>query len=252
MRQIFAYDTLAQHDAMQQITMQLMEKLTHYEARLRTDFELHDAPNTIIWSSAHDAMNVFSNVPVPAYTNERGIFMTPSVDEWRDFYRQMLAAEPIQHHPHYEDVRQFFESLTVDDVCCIVAHELTHHIELFPDDFDDARESGIWFEEGMCEYLSQRLTLSDARYNEQYRITHMLVDMISSIYPPQSLDSFGVATYEHTSLAAIMQHYWRSHIAVHTLVEQHYDGDARAALAAYNDWHHAGRTVPLTQFFHVQ
>ena len=41
-----------------------------------------------------------------------------------------------------------------DHVFCVLAHELTNHIELFPDEFEDERYDSIWFEEGMCEYMS--------------------------------------------------------------------------------------------------
>jgi len=44
----------------------------------------------------------------------------------------------------------------------IVAHELTHHSDLFLDEFDDEGAGGIWFEEGICNYLSRKMTLVES------------------------------------------------------------------------------------------
>lgn len=42
--------------------------------------------------------------------------------------------------------------MKVENILIILANEPPRHIELFLDDFDN-NESGLWFEESMCEYL---------------------------------------------------------------------------------------------------
>lgn len=237
------------HDIAAQLDIkELQQRLQQYEAMLQRDFQLVDRPKAVVWTSAELATTVFSSVPVPAYTNRDLIYMTPRVDEWRAFYIAMLEAEHVLYDDALIEVKAHYEQLTIDDVFCVLAHELTHHIDLFPDEFDEERHDSIWFEEGMCEYLSQRLTLTDAQYNEHRRIEALLIDYFMPIYG-KPLDHFGMHTYEQTSLAAIMLNYWRSAVAIHHIVEQH-DGDIFTVFARYNEWCQSG-DVPLTTFFDV-
>lgn len=135
---------------------------------------------------------------------------------------------------------------------CILAHELTHHIELFPDEFEDERNNSIWFEEGMCEYLSQRMTLSEQRYNELRKNENLLIKLFKPKYGGFSLDDFGAGSYHQTSLASIMLNYWRSTAAIHFLVECRYEGDVKKVFSKYEEWHEKGRQQPLTEYFGVE
>lgn len=58
---------------------------------------------------------------------------------------------------HYPEIEKFYGDLSENQLFTIVGHELTHHLDLFIDD----REDGIWFEEGMCDYLSGNFMLSE-------------------------------------------------------------------------------------------
>lgn len=63
-------------------------------------------------------------------------------------------------------MQKFYESYSENQVFIILAHELTHHSDLFLDEFDDEREDSIWFEEGMCFYLPRKILLSEKEFNE--------------------------------------------------------------------------------------
>ena len=132
----------------------------------------------------------------------------------------------------------------------ILAHELTHHIDLFPDEFDDERHDSIWFEEGMCEYLPRKYLFTDEEFKQFVNIERKLVEVFENRYGGHSLDDFGAKSYEG-SLTSIMYDYWRSFLAVKQLVDQH-NGKVRAVLDQYNEWHQSGRQMPLKEYFSIK
>ncbi|OCS86677.1 hypothetical protein [Caryophanon tenue] len=123
---------------------------------------------------------------------------------------------------------------------------------MFYDEFDDERHTSIWFEEGMCEYLSQKWTLAAEVYDQKRAMDALLIAHFTPYYGMFSLDDFGINSYQTPSLAAIMLNYWRSAAAVHHLVEARYHGDVHRVFAEYVAWHNGGRQQPLTQFFGVE
>lgn len=250
-KQIFAVETKAEYERYVEDTEQLMKKFVQYESFLKENFDLNDMPKSIVWTSSENATTVFSNVPVPAYTNKHTIYMTPSVLEWRAFYLSQLENEELPEDVNIEEVKQYFETITIDHVFCILAHELTHHIDLFPDEFDDDRTDGIWFEEGMCEYLSQKFTLTQAQYEELRAIDNSMIKLFKPKYGQFSIDQFGKGSYEHNSLAAIMLNYWRSAAAIHHLVEERYEGNVKQVFDLYHEWYANGCKEKLTDYFGV-
>lgn len=250
MKQIFAFESMKEYESNAHAIQVLLGKLEQYKERLVHEFELKVLPKTIVWTTSENATTVFSKVPVPAYTNEETIFMSPSVDEWRRFYVSQLEGEGIANND-IAYLKRYFQSITIDHVFCILAHELTHHIELFPDEFEDERNDSIWFEEGMCEYLSQKLTLSEEQYQELRKIDNLMIEIFKPKYGDFSLDAFGSGSYHQTSLAAIMLNYWRSAAAIHYLVEDCYGGDVMKVFRLYHEWQAKGREQPLTAFFGV-
>lgn len=251
MKQIFAYNSVRDYEHHAQEITYLMDKLKEYKQILVQDFQLKELPKTIVWTSAENATTVFSTVPVPAYTNETTIYLSPSVDEWRAFYLSQLEGETLPNDAHVEMIRHYFQSITLDDVFCILAHELTHHIDLFPDEFDEERHNNIWFEEGMCEYLSQKLTLSDEQFQQMRQIDDAMIALFKPMYGHFSLDDFGMSSYTTSSLAALMLNYYRSKSAVQYLVEVRHEGNIDEVFRLYKQWHDAGQQQPLTAFFNV-
>lgn len=251
-KQIFAFDSMAEYENHATAINILNEKLEQYKERLVKDFDLKILPKNIVWTSSQNAMTVFSNVPVPAYTNEETIFMSPSVEDWQAFYLSQLEGEGLTNNDCVTYIKEYFQTITIDHVFCVLAHELTHHIELFPDDFDDERNNSIWFEEGMCEYLSQKLTLTPAQFNEAKKIDNLMLELFMPKYGHASLEDFGVGSYTASSIASIMLNYWRSNAAIWHLVEDEYNGDLMQVFNRYNEWHEQGRKKPLVDYFGVQ
>ena len=250
-KQIFAFETKEEYTRYADDIKRLMEKFQQYETFLKGNFQLIHMPKSIVWTSSELATTVFSNFPVPAFTNQHTIYITPIVEEWRAFYLSQLENELLPDETNSEELKQYFESITLDHVFCILAHELTHHIELFPDEFDDDRTDGIWFEEGMCEYLSQKFTLTQEQFDELRAVDNRMIALFKPKYGQFLIDQFGVGSYEHNSLAAIMLNYWRSAAAIHHLVEERYEGNVKHVFDLYHEWHVNGRKEKLTDYFGV-
>ena len=249
--QIFAFKTKVEYERYEADINYLVEKFQQYELFLKENFKLIHIPKSIVWTSSELATTVFSNHPVPAFTNQHTIYMTPSVEEWRTFYLHQLEDEMLPKEAEIEELKQYFESITNDDVFCILAHELTHHIELFPDEFDEDRTDGIWFEEGMCEYLSQKFTLTQERYDKLRAIDKKMIALLKPKYGQFSIDQFEMSSYEQNSLASIMLNYWRSAAAIHHLVEERYAGNVKHVFDLYHEWYINGRKEKLTDYFGV-
>ncbi|WP_332645871.1 hypothetical protein [Lysinibacillus sp. 54212] len=250
-KQIFAFEDLLEYERYADDIKLLNKKLAVYKELLINRFELVELPKSIVWTSSENATSVFSQVPVPAYTNRDLIFMSPSVKEWRDFYLSQLENEGLSDTEEVLYIKNYFQAITIDHVFCILAHELTHHIELFPDEFEDERGDSIWFEEGMCEYLSQKLTLTNEQFTELRTIDEHMIQLFKPKYGQFGLDHFGSGSYGHASLAAIMLNYWRSASAIQYLVEECYEGDVLKVFEKYQEWHANGRGQLLTDFFGV-
>lgn len=251
MKQIFAFESIEEYRDNADSIAILNNKFTQYKQRLINEFELKELPKTIVWTTSKNAMTVFSKKSVPAYTNKDTIFVAPNVEDWKEFYLSLLENERLPSSDVMRHIKQYFQSITIDDVFCVLAHELTHHIDLFLDEFEDERTDSIWFEEGMCEYLSQKLTLSEQQYNELRKVDHLMIEIFKPKYGDFSLDEFGTSSYNQISTAAIMLNYWRSAAAIHYLVEHCHSGDVMKVFKLYHEWHEKGRETSLTEFFGV-
>lgn len=92
--------------------------------------------------------------------------MSPDLNKWRKLFLGQLEKRdlPTVHH--------FYENFSENHLLIIMAHELTHHIDLFPDEFDE-REDSIWFEEGMCFYLPRKTLLSE-KNSRKYQVSSLI------------------------------------------------------------------------------
>lgn len=245
MKSIFAFERIEDYEEQKSNIEKLINKLNVYRSLLEKQFGLEELPQAIVWTSKEIATTILSNIPIPAFTNELKICISPSVDEWQELFLSQLENQ------QNEKVEKYYKSITLDHVFCVLAHEITHHIELFMDDFDDSRENSIWFEEGMCEYLSHKLTLSPQQFEEHIMMEHELIEMFKEKYGQHPLDKFGVESYNEPNLTAIMINYWRSSKAIRYIVEDCHGGDVHKVFSLYHEWDKSGKHVPLTEYFGV-
>jgi len=244
MKHVYAFETKSDYGKYEVMIEGFLARLKEYQMVLQQDYKLTDLPKGIVWTSAKNAMTLFSNLPIPAFTNKDLIYMSPDVKEWRELFLSQLDGKDIPY------IREFYETLTEDHVLTIVGHELTHHSDLFVDDFEDVREESIWFEEGMCEYLPRKFFLSDEEFYKVTSIEKELVNVFHEEYGNRSLDQFGSLSYTE-SLSSIMFDYWRSFLSVRYLVEERYENDVQQVFLEYRNWHESGRKVSLSEHFQI-
>ncbi|WP_181347892.1 hypothetical protein [Thalassobacillus sp. CUG 92003] len=244
MKHIFAFENGEAYHQHEAVVERFRERITEYQKILETDYELYDLPKGIVWTSEELATTFFSELPIPAFTNEDTIYFSPDLSAWRSLFLKQLEGKEVPK------IKSFYENLSENHVLTIVGHELTHHSDLFVDEFDEEREDSIWFEEGMCDYLSSKHLLSATEFEEITEVECELVDVFKDKYGDHSLDDFGATTYE-ASLTRIMFDYWRSFLAVKFLVEERYDHDINQVFNVFHRWHDEGRTQPLTEHFNL-
>lgn len=244
MKKILAFEKIEDYTRFESIIERLNKKLERYQQILEEKYALTDLPKGIVWTTQELATTVFSTVPIPAYTNKDIIYITPDLDAWRSLFVSQLEGNKLQ------DILNFYEDFSENDLLTILAHELTHHSDLFIDDFDDTREDAIWFEEGMCDYLARKTLLSETKFDEISKVESELVKVFENKYGGYSLDEFGSGSYQG-SLTSIMYNYCRSFLAVKYLVEVRANNDVTEVFKQYHQWHNEGRTVPLTQYFEL-
>lgn len=244
MKTIYSFESVKAYEKYQGITESFNKRLLDYQKVMEKGFALTELPKAFVWTSAELATTVFSEVPIPAFTNKDVIYMSPDLAEWRQLFLKQLDGKDLPH------IEQFYANYSENQLFTIAAHELTHHSDLFEDEFDVERDDSIWFEEGMCEYLPRKLLLSPSEFNEITAIESELVKVFTEDYGMRSLDEFGSASYLG-SLSSIMFDYWRSFLVVKELVEDQFDNDIQAVFEQYKRWHGDGRKMPLTVFFGV-
>lgn len=242
MRNIYAFESKEDYIKYEGMIERLSKKLEKYQKVMEEEFKLIEPPKGIVWTTEELATTVLSNVPIPAYTNKNIIYMSPDLLSWRKLFLKQLDGHKNRK------VEQFYENISENQLFTILAHELAHHSDLFLDEFDDEREDGIWFEEGMCDYLSRKMTLTETEFQEITEVDLELVEMFKEEYGKHSLDEFGSRSYQG-SLTSIMFNYWRSYLSVKYLVEVRANHDIKQVFNEYHNWDKEGRKVPLTEYF---
>lgn len=222
MEHIFAVRDAAQLRRYQEFVSRIQPRLDRYIDYLRENYSLGELPRAILWTDRETATKLLSDIPVPAYTNDYRVVVTPDFDVWRDIYLRQL--DGLEENSAVREIRSYYSHcLTQNHVLQILGHELAHHINLFE---DSDYESGIWFEEGMAEFISRQYFLTEEQFAQEAEINLQLVQLHMSRYGNHSLEEFGKETYQG-DYASIFFEYWRSFLAVSELVAD-CGGDIRA------------------------
>lgn len=245
MKKVYAFEQKSDFEKYQSIIDRLTLGLSEYQQILEEEFELKDKPKAVVWTTEELATTVFSEVPIPAYTNKDLIYMSPDIKTWQNIFEEQLDGKDLPM------VRQFYQKNTEMEMCIILAHELTHHSDLFLDDFDGNLEEGIWFEEGMCFYLPRKLLLNKNDFDQITNVETELYNAFKDEYQNHSLEEFGSSSYQGT-LPSIMFDYWRSYLTVKNLVEVRADNDIAAVFDDYHKWDSEGRKVTLSKYFGLE
>lgn len=247
MEHIYAVEAGKQLEAYQDFVSQIQVRLEKYITYLQDNYQVAFLPSTIVWTSRKIATTQISNIPIPAYTNDHRIVMCPETDAWRDIY--LTQIDGISGDAASE-IRNYYQTaLNHNHILQILGHELAHHSELFIDEVYDSSK-GIWFEEGMVEYISRRYFLTDEEFQREAYINRHLVFLYEEHHEAHPLQTFGESTYR-CDYAAIFYEYWRSFLAINYIIEQH-NGDIQAVFKSYRQWFDSRSELPLEQWFGIQ
>ena len=248
MKHVFAVDSAEKLRQYQQFVSEIQPELDDYIHFLSNEYAATDLPRAIVWTDSTTATSLISDIPIPAYTNEFRVVMCPEPDSWREVYLKQLDGLP--ESPARQALQDYYSSLSYHHVMQILGHELAHHSQWFLDEFSSDTSNGIWFEEGMAEYISRRYFLTEEEFNAEAHYNQQLVTMLNGVYGGHSLEDFGAATYEG-DYASIFFEYWRSFLAVNRLVDAH-GGNVRAVFAAYHHWARSGSGQTLSDWFQIR
>ena len=204
-----------QFAAFQDFVAKNSAKLQDYLTFLKDEFAVYDLPQAIIWSDFDSATQIIREIPVPAYTNDRRMVMTPELTVWKDLY--LLQLENYETSHQTQAIANHYQSLSENSLLQIVGHELAHWSEHFLDDFD-GYGAYIWFEEGMVEYISRKYFFTDEEFRVEKACNQSLVELFQKKHGWHSLNDFGTSTYQG-NYASIFYEYWRSFLTVDKLVE---------------------------------
>ena len=218
-------------------------KLQGYLAFLKDEFAVYDLPQAIIWSDFDSATQIIREIPVPAYTNDKRMVMTPELLVWKDLY--LLQLENYETSHQTRAIESHYKSLSGNSLLQIVGHELAHWSEHFSDDFD-GYGAYIWFEEGMAEYISRKYFFTDEEFRAEKAYNRSLVKLFQKKHGWHSLNDFGTSTYQG-NYASIFYEYWRSFLTVDKLVENL--GSVQAVFNSYHRWENTDKTLPLLDWF---
>lgn len=223
-------------------------RLNDYIFWLKSNFAVNELPNAILWTSGNTATNRISNIPIPAYTNDFRTVITSDLDTWRNIYLSQLNG--LDDCEAVRTIRSYYnDKLNHSHILQILGHELAHHSALFLEDFNSELSNGIWFEEGMVEYISRRFFLTAEEFDAEADINQLLVELLASRYGKHSLEKFGASTYEG-DYASIFFEYWRSFLAVKGLIDNA-QGCIHDVFQSYHEWNRAGTSQTLAQWFGI-
>ncbi|WP_079528363.1 hypothetical protein [Halobacillus hunanensis] len=201
-----------------------------------------DYPRGIVFHDLKSATELYSEIPLPAYTSRDLIHLSPLTEVWKGIFLSSTKGQDVTKAVEY------YSSLEQVDVAMIAAHELTHHADFFHDDFEGDEEN-MWFEEGMCEYIPRKLMLSEEKFKEITEVENLLIEAYKGDYGGYTLDQFGKAGYrkgESLDYAGDFYDYWRSAETVKTLVEEYCEGNLEELISFYQEWE---KGEPLHLFF---
>ncbi|MDO5755751.1 MAG: hypothetical protein Q4P28_05900 [Tissierellia bacterium] len=245
MKDVFAFESVEEYRNYEKSIDYLKTRLRKYQEFLEKNFKLYDCPNGIVWTTKEIGTSVLSDYPIPAFTNEQGIIFAVDEENWRKIFLDVVG-EDVPN-----GIKDFFKEIDGSYLLTILGHELTHHSDYFLDDFDVEQEDGIWFEEGMCDYIPRKFFLTKDEFQKTVQVERELVNFFQGKYGNHSLEEFGDSSYDG-SLTSIMYEYWRSFLSIVELVETVGKGDIHKVFQIYHQWDREGRILPLAKYFGLE
>ncbi|MCA0983127.1 hypothetical protein LCL89_03585 [Halobacillus yeomjeoni] len=220
---------------------QVLNALNEYIPKLEQLTKV-EQPRGMVFHDFSSATELYSEIPIPAYTSRDLIHLNPEPSVWKEIFFSTVVPEKMG------EVYDYYSETNVREVAMIAAHEWTHHAEFFHDDFEGDEEN-MWFEEGMCEYIPRTFMLDEQERVRLSRVEYELIQFYKSEFGEYPLVNFGQAGYRmgnNESFTAAFYDYWRSAWVVERLVEDYFDGSLTPLIQLYQSW---DQSQPLHDFF---
>ncbi|PFA69216.1 hypothetical protein CN378_04905 [Bacillus sp. AFS015802] len=222
--------------------LQLLEKLVQFSKALN-EVASFQSPRGIIFHDLASATQLYSTLPLPAYTSRDLIHITPLVETWKDIY--------ISTTNGVEVAKTYYTTLDMEDVAVIAAHELTHHVDFFHSDFEELDEENMWFEEGLCFYIPRKFILSEEKFNSIMNVESCLINKFKEKYGEYTLNLFGESAghSEELEYSSAFYDYWRSTAVVDLLIRNYCNGSVQTLIDIYKEWAGSSKESNLQTYF---
>lgn len=247
MKYMYTVYNQKEYNAYSQFVEKYRDKISRYIEYLKKDLDVIDLPEYIVFSNLDAGTNVYRKISIPAYTNDVRMVITPEISVWKDIYLTQL--DNYEDSSEVEYIKRYYDSIHENHILQLIGHELAHQSELFFNEFDGDFDEGIWFEEGMVEYISRKYFFSEEEYQKEKKANQVLIGLFEDKYGKKSLEEFGPETYTKTN-DHIFYFYWRSFLAINELIEKH--NGIRKVFELYRKWDLNGREVSLSEWFEVE
>lgn len=206
----------------------LNEPLTTYLAWLQTLGPVAP-PRGVVFHDFDSATTVSSTHVLPAWTDLSLIHLDPLVEDWKRIYLSTLTQD--MPAALQASVRDYYASLDYLDVATILAHELTHHLQVFT----SVPEEAAWFEEGFCFYVPRKQLLAADRRVQLQHLEKTLIDVYAERLGGHPIWQFGRSDTGGGFTEALFD-YWRAISAVSRLIDHYAQGDSGRVLALFTQW----------------
>ncbi|MGX7163494.1 hypothetical protein [Enterococcus massiliensis] len=244
MENIYAFSEKKEFDKYKETISSLNNVVHNYKQVLEKDYALRKSPRGIVWTTPNHATTIFSKNPIPAFTRDNVIFFSPDEEKWREIFHEQLGNHSL---PWIDD---YYKENLFNQLADVLCHELTHHIDLFPGEFEDYYDSDIWFEEGMAFYIPRKILLTKEKFRQIIKVERTIAKSLNVEYGGHSILEFGEETYS-SSIASIMFDYFRSFLLVNYLTDGLFQGDEKAFLREYNHYFPNRSELSFEQYFQV-
>jgi len=125
MKHIYAVETEKELIEYQKYVKSIEPKLNAYIDFLKKEYDVVELPKAIVWTSGDIATKLISDIPVPAYTNEHRVVMTPVLETWREIYLKQLdkLGDNRKLEKDINTIRDYYrETLSENHVLQILGH----------------------------------------------------------------------------------------------------------------------------------
>ena len=245
MKYMYSVENIGEFKHYQSFINENSKNLQDYINYLKSNYKVYELPKYLLLSNMEIATNALSDIPIPAYTNDIRIVFTPEINIWREIYKRQLTN--YGNDEQIKEIESYYNNISENYLLQVIGHEIMHHSDLFLDDFDNISYEEIWFEEGMCEYISKKYFFTKEEFVLDKEINLKLIELFEKNNDKHSINNWDIT--DEKDYSKIFYNYWKSFIVIDNLVEKL--GSIENVFEKYNNWGLSDRKVPLKEWLEI-